>query len=359
MPDGRKVILLNKTTRIVLLLSALVSTASLCFGQARRPGGGPPPPSVRYTPNARKEFTSAEGRFSVLLPGIPTEKVEAQDSPAGMLEVHDFTLQGDAFHGLLYVDYPDELEGSDALKQFLERAGRAGTREAGGTILEEKEILYDGHPGRSVRFSVADGHVMRVRFVVVGRRLYQLGFALSDREPTPAAVKLHDEMAAKYFDSFKIVSDAADTPHPVVREPSAPATSAATTTTDAKAGGEVDRLLKSLPEQGVLVIGTCAEDVDCTPLPGDLGKVAVGRIISKPQPVYPPIAKAARAQGTVTVQFVVDEEGKVIAAQAVSGHPLLQAAAVKAAREALFSPTLLGTKPVKVAGVITYNFVLQ
>ena len=61
----------------------------------------------------------------------------------------------------------------------------------------------------------------------------------------------------------------------------------------------------------------------------------------------------------MTVQIVVDESGRVISASAVSGHPLLQQAAVAAARQARFSPTLLSGQPVKVSGVITYNFVLQ
>ncbi|HEX8720832.1 MAG TPA: TonB family protein [Pyrinomonadaceae bacterium] len=89
------------------------------------------------------------------------------------------------------------------------------------------------------------------------------------------------------------------------------------------------------------------------------GGVLNGKAVSKPQPAYPPIAKAARASGTVTVQIVVDESGRVISASAVSGHPLLQQAAVAAARQARFSPTLLSGQPVKVSGVITYNFVLQ
>ena len=84
-----------------------------------------------------------------------------------------------------------------------------------------------------------------------------------------------------------------------------------------------------------------------------------GKAISKPAPAYPPIAKAARASGTVTVQIVVDEGGRVVSASAVGGHPLLQQAAVSAARQARFSPTLLSGQPVKVSGVITYNFVLQ
>ena len=55
----------------------------------------------------------------------------------------------------------------------------------------------------------------------------------------------------------------------------------------------------------------------------------------------------------------IDEEGKVISANAVSGHPLLKASAVAAARQARFSPTKLSGKPVKVTGIITYNFVAE
>lgn len=89
------------------------------------------------------------------------------------------------------------------------------------------------------------------------------------------------------------------------------------------------------------------------------GGVLNGKAISKPQPPYPAIAKAAKASGTVTVQILIDEQGRVVSAHAVSGHPLLQQSAVSAARQARFSPTLLSGQPVKVSGVITYNFVLQ
>ena len=89
------------------------------------------------------------------------------------------------------------------------------------------------------------------------------------------------------------------------------------------------------------------------------GGVLNGKAISKPAPEYPAIAKAARASGTVVVQIVVGEDGQVISASAVSGHPLLQSAAVAAARKARFSPTTLSGQPVKVSGVITYNFVLE
>ncbi|HEX3100830.1 MAG TPA: TonB family protein, partial [Pyrinomonadaceae bacterium] len=87
------------------------------------------------------------------------------------------------------------------------------------------------------------------------------------------------------------------------------------------------------------------------------GGVLNGKAISLPKPAYPPAAKAVRAGGSVSVQVLIDEEGRVVSASAVSGHPLLQQAAVAAARGARFSPTLLSGQAVKVSGVITYNFV--
>jgi TonB family protein len=89
------------------------------------------------------------------------------------------------------------------------------------------------------------------------------------------------------------------------------------------------------------------------------GGVLNSKAISLPPPAYPEIARAAHASGDVTVQVMVDETGNVIAAHAVSGHPLLQAAAVTAARQASFKPTRLNGEPVKVNGVLMYNFVAQ
>lgn len=89
------------------------------------------------------------------------------------------------------------------------------------------------------------------------------------------------------------------------------------------------------------------------------GGVLNGKAINLPKPTYPPIARQAHASGTVVVQVTIDENGNVISAHAVSGHPLLQAVAVQAARGARFSPTKLSGQPVKVTGVITYNFVAQ
>ncbi|HEX8142599.1 MAG TPA: TonB family protein [Pyrinomonadaceae bacterium] len=87
-------------------------------------------------------------------------------------------------------------------------------------------------------------------------------------------------------------------------------------------------------------------------------KVLNSEALSLPKPIYPKLARDARISGTVTVQVLIDETGKVISAQSINGHPLLLPAAVQAARQARFSPTVLGDRPVKVSGVITYNFIL-
>jgi len=86
-------------------------------------------------------------------------------------------------------------------------------------------------------------------------------------------------------------------------------------------------------------------------------KVLNGRALMLVTPGYPAIARKAHASGTVLVRVQIDKEGKVIAARAISGHPLLFAASVEAAKNSLFSPTLLGDKPVEVTGVIQYNFI--
>jgi TonB family protein len=87
------------------------------------------------------------------------------------------------------------------------------------------------------------------------------------------------------------------------------------------------------------------------------GGVLNGKAVSLPKPPYPPAARAVNAEGAVSVQVLIDEEGNVVSANAVSGHPLLRAASVEAARAAKFSPTRLMDQPVKVSGIITYNFV--
>ncbi len=87
------------------------------------------------------------------------------------------------------------------------------------------------------------------------------------------------------------------------------------------------------------------------------GGVLNGKAKTLAKPAYPAAARAVNAEGSVSVQVLIDEEGNVASAAAVSGHPLLRRAAEQAALESKFAPTMLSGQPVKVSGVIVYNFV--
>jgi len=81
-----------------------------------------------------------------------------------------------------------------------------------------------------------------------------------------------------------------------------------------------------------------------------------GKAINLPKPDYPADARAAGIEGVVVVQVTIDEQGNVIEARPMSGPKQLQAVSVLAAQQAKFSPTLLSGEPVKVTGILIFNF---
>ncbi len=76
------------------------------------------------------------------------------------------------------------------------------------------------------------------------------------------------------------------------------------------------------------------------------------------KPEYPLSARLRSAQGTIPVRVKIDEQGQVLSAKAMCGDPDLQIVSEEAAKRSKFTPTTLGGKPVKVTGIVIYNFVL-
>jgi TonB family protein len=138
-----------------------------------------------------------------------------------------------------------------------------------------------------------------------------------------------------------------------------------------RAGEELSASLEASPRKGEAVewragAGEALAATEDEADPSDLRRIAResgvrlgGMAVNKPAPDYPPEAKAAGAQGTVSVQVNVDEDGRVVSAVAVSGHELLRPAAVAAARRARFAPTLVDGRPAKYTRTISYSFVLK
>lgn len=89
------------------------------------------------------------------------------------------------------------------------------------------------------------------------------------------------------------------------------------------------------------------------------GGVMNGRALFLPKPAYPHEAKAAGARGVVIVEVVINECGNVVSANVVSGDWRLKSACQTAAMAARFSPSVMSGFPVRVAGIIRYNFTIQ
>jgi protein TonB len=89
------------------------------------------------------------------------------------------------------------------------------------------------------------------------------------------------------------------------------------------------------------------------------GNVQAARIINRVQPMYPPLARQTRISGTVRLHAIIGKDGTIQSLEVMSGHPLLQQAALDAVRQWRYQPTLLNGDPVDVDTTIDVIFSLN
>ncbi len=89
------------------------------------------------------------------------------------------------------------------------------------------------------------------------------------------------------------------------------------------------------------------------------GNVQAARIVNRVQPVYPPLARQTRISGTVRLHAIIGKDGTIQSLEVMSGHPLLQQAALDAVRQWRYQPTLLNGEPVDVDTTIDVIFSLN
>ncbi len=87
--------------------------------------------------------------------------------------------------------------------------------------------------------------------------------------------------------------------------------------------------------------------------------IMAANIITKVNPAYPALAKAARIQGPVRLNATIGADGAVKDLQVISGDPLLVEAATEAVRQWVYKPVLLNGAPAEVQTEITVNFTLS
>jgi periplasmic protein TonB len=88
------------------------------------------------------------------------------------------------------------------------------------------------------------------------------------------------------------------------------------------------------------------------------GQVEAAKLIYKPTPEYPPLAKMARIQGTVRLEAIISKDGTIQDLKVLNGHPLLVKSALDAVKQWRYQPTLLNGEPVEVVTEIDVNFTL-
>jgi protein TonB len=89
------------------------------------------------------------------------------------------------------------------------------------------------------------------------------------------------------------------------------------------------------------------------------GNVQAARIVNKVQPVYPPLARQTRINGTVRLHAIISKDGSIQQLEVISGHPLLQQSALDAVRQWRYQPTLLNGEAVEVDTTIDVIFSLN
>src|SRR2546423_12896023 len=254
------------------------------------------------------------------------------------------SLSGIKSNPALYTEMQRVNSYVDAFKNLFPPRIRPKAVPAKLTLVGEKTL--QGHAGREYSMTVGDLSGV-VQVFATRRRFYALVYLNSKKQAS-----IQDE----FLSSFVLPEKLADTPPTVVAQNPTAAPQNAGRANKPAEDGVVDANVGADSETKPDAAAGVNAQAKRRPISGG---VLNGKAIVLPKPDYPADAKSAGAAGSVAVQVTIDEMGSVIEAKALSGHPLLQQSAVNAALQARFSPTSLMGEPVKVTGVIVYNFVRQ
>ena len=225
-------------------------------------------------------------------------------------------------------------------------------RDKGGVaqLIFVRERSLHGNPGREYRLTVGKLSGI-VHVYATSRRFYALAYLNEKKD---------EALEEQFLSSFVIPERMQPNAAPAVTEhapapPNRPRVSPPTAEDNSEAKKQAN---EDLPKTDDGAATEAAANGDAKPKRAPIsGGVLNGKAIVLPRPDYPADAQAAGVSGTVVVQVTIDESGMVISARAISGPTALRQAAVNSANMARFSPTSLMGEPVKVTGVITYNFV--
>ena len=315
--------------------------------------------SAQSTLNSEWEILRPDGEeFTILMPKNPTieqskvqyhkmelnSRLYLSSTQAGpVLAV--VSLSGIKSNPALYSDLERFNSYVDAFKNWFPSKARGKDAVAKLSLLGN--TTFHGHPGREYQLTI--GELSGVAQTYSTRKRFYAVVVLN--------TKKDDSLKERFLSSFVLPDRMPDTRATVAAQPSENPSEAlpANGPKPPRSGGE------PLKNEGETDLNNTAprppETADSKPQPSTKrapisGGILNGKAIYLPQPDFP----SGNASGVVMVQVLVDEQGNVVEARAVSGPQPLQAAAVSAAHLAKFSPTTLMGEPVKVSGILSYSF---
>ena len=167
----------------------------------------PKEPKVQTSQPNWKEYSSAEGRFSILFPGKHTEETRVtQLAPGVELRLRIYKHDTVAECSVMYSDYPMPLDDPAVANSVLDAGARGAAATINAEVLELKEITLDGFPGRYLKERLTSKEIMRVKMYLVGQRLYQVAITTPAEQGLSAdKIKTYEAMADKFLSSFKVV----------------------------------------------------------------------------------------------------------------------------------------------------------
>jgi hypothetical protein len=146
--------------------------------------------------------------FVILMPAKPAEKADPVEGHPGM-ENHLLTLETNlAGYVVSYLQFPDDTTDPEQIKLMLDRGREGGLKSSGGELKSETEIKLNGYLGREWTIKLPGGLLATARAYWVKRRLYQTVFVMPQTATdSPEVVKLRQQAATKFLDSFTLSDD--------------------------------------------------------------------------------------------------------------------------------------------------------
>lgn len=266
-----------------------------------------------------KEYSSTEGKFSILLPGTPTtgRRHAGEDSPDSVTYVVNVQLGQQAW-SVAYFDEPSEPTNVEAIKKLFDRTRKYRERSEYHHLVSEKDYEVSGYPARDlkIRFDYDKKRIELTRIILVKQRVYEVTLVTF-------AGSTDTEDVRRYFDSFKA--------QPLTAEE-----------IKALKSFSAEEKAKAVPRKIKVSSG-----------------VLQGQAARKVMPAYTLELQQSGLAGDVEVSILVSEQGQVLEAQAIKGPEPLWPAAVEAAKQWTFKPVTLGGYPVQMEGVLTFKFIVK